>query len=184
MEKVVFLDRDGTISKDSINHIKSWDEFHFLPNAKQGLKLLNEQNFHIIIITNQSVIAREMVTPAELDSIHRNMIKEIEAAGGKIETIYYCPHYPDNGCSCRKPKPGLLLQAIKDHAIDPKQSYMVGDRIMDIEVGKSVGCKTILIKNELGIIELQQSMVKPDYIARDLVDGAKWIIQDYETEKK
>jgi len=184
MEKVVFLDRDGTISKDSVNHIKSWEEFHFLPNAKQGLKQLHQHGYNVIIITNQSVIARKMVTLAELDFIHRKMIQEIEAAGGKIKTIYFCPHHPDDGCSCRKPNPGLLLRAIQEHAINPKQSYMVGDRIMDVEVGKVVECKTILIENEQGLSELQHSRMKPDYIAHDLVDVAQWIIQDYKTRKK
>lgn len=179
MEKVVFLDRDGTISRDSINHIKSWEEFHFLPHAKQGLRLLHEHGFHVIIITNQSVIARKMVTPAELERIHRNMIHEIEEAGGRVDAVYFCPHHPDDGCMCRKPKPGLLLQAIKAHAINPNRSYMVGDRLMDVEVGKAVGCKTVLIENERGVSELKQSTCKPDFIAHDLVDVANWIIHDY-----
>ncbi len=179
MEKVVFLDRDGTVSKDSIYHIKSWEEFNFLPNAKDGIKLLTDNGFKIIFITNQSVIARKMVTPKGLDLIHNNMIKEIEEKGGKVEKIYFCPHHPDEGCDCRKPQPGMLKKAIEENGINAEKSYMVGDRIMDIQVGKKVGCKTILISNDRGLKELEKSDIKPDYIAKDLIDVANWIVKDY-----
>lgn len=179
MEKVVFLDRDGTISKDSPNHIKSWDEVHFFPNSKQAIKLLNDNGFNIIIITNQSVIARGMVTVEELDNIHNKMIDELEEYGCKIHKIYYCPHHPDDGCGCRKPQPGLLIKAAQENDIDTSKCYMVGDRIMDVEAGKKVNCKTIFIKSNYGMDELKNSIKKPDYIARDLLDASKWIIKDY-----
>ena len=179
MEKVVFLDRDGVISKDSADHIKSWDEFHFLPNAKEGVKLLTDHDFHIVLITNQSVIARGMTTIEELESMHNNMKGEIEEYGGKIEKIYYCPHHPDEGCDCRKPKPGMLLRAIKENNIDPTKSFMVGDRMMDVEVGKKVGCKTVIIPSERGQREMMESSIKPDYVAKDLLDTSKWIIKNY-----
>jgi D-glycero-D-manno-heptose 1,7-bisphosphate phosphatase len=179
MEKIVFLDRDGTISKDSVDHIKSWEEFHFLPKAKKGIALLTKNGFHIIIITNQSVIARKMTTLEGLSRLHTNMMKEIEEAGGKITNIYFCPHHPDDGCNCRKPQPGLLQKAIQENGIDPTKSYMVGDRIMDIQVGKTVGCKTILIANDRGNDELKQSPLKPEYVAKNLVDVARWIIKDF-----
>ena len=179
MEKVVFLDRDGVISKDSADHIKSWDEFHFLPNAKEAIKLLTDHGFHIVLITNQSVIARGMTTIEELESMHNNMKGEIEEYGGKIEKIYYCPHHPDEGCDCRKPKPGMLLRAIKENNIDPTKSFMVGDRMMDVEVGKKVGCKTVIIPSERGQREMMESSIKPDYVAKDLLDTSKWIIKNY-----
>jgi histidinol-phosphate phosphatase family protein len=179
MKKVVFLDRDGTVSRDSLDHIKSWEEFHFLPNGKEGVSFLTKHDFKIIFITNQSVIARGMVTPKELDFIHNNMVKEIEASGGKVEKIYFCPHHPDDGCNCRKPRPGLLLKAIDENDVDPSKSYMVGDRIMDVQVGRSVGCKTVLLKNDRGLKELEKADIKPDYIADDLLDAAKWINSDY-----
>ena len=179
MEKVVFLDRDGIISRDSPNHIKSWEEFHFLPNSKKGIKQLNNHKFHIILITNQSVIARGMVTKEELQNIHNKMKKEIEEYGGKIDKIYYCPHHPDDGCNCRKPKPGMILKAAEENNINTRKSYMIGDRMMDIEVGKAVGSKTILIPSESGLKELRQSISKPDYIAKDLLDASKWLIEDY-----
>jgi histidinol-phosphate phosphatase family protein len=181
MEKVVFLDRDGVISKDSQYHIKSWDEFHFLPNVKDALKLLNQNGFHIILITNQSVIARKMVTPEGLDYIHKMMKKEIEEYGGKIEKIYYCPHHPDDGCDCRKPKPGMLLKAIEENNINPKKSFMVGDRMMDVEAGKKVGCTSIIIPSERGKKEMMESTIKPDFVAKDLLDASKWIIKTYES---
>lgn len=179
MEKVVFLDRDGVISKDSPDHIKSWNEFQFLPTAKAALKLLTTNGFHIILITNQSVIARRMTTIEELEDIHNRMKKEIEEQGGKIDTIDHCPHHPDDGCSCRKPHPGMLQKAIKDHKINPKQAFMVGDRMMDVNAGKKVGCRTIIIPSELGQKELDESSIQPDYIAKDLLDASKWIIKNY-----
>ncbi len=180
MEKVVFLDRDGVISKDSPDHIKSWDEFHFLPKAKDAIKLLTKNNFNVIVITNQSVIARGMTSVTELEEMHSNMVKEIEKKGGKIVDIYYCPHHPDDGCNCRKPAPGMLLQAIKDHDIDPKKSFMVGDRMMDVKVGKKVGTRSIIIPSKLGKKEMkEEKKIKPDYIAENLYDASKWIINNY-----
>ena len=179
MEKVVFLDRDGVISQDSPDHIKSWDEFHFLPNVKDAIRLLTENGFHIIVITNQSVIARGMTSLEELEGMHSNMKKEVEESGGKIDYIYYCPHHPDDGCSCRKPQPGMLNKAIENHDVDPSCSFMVGDRMMDVEVGKKVGCKTIIIPSELGLKEMQNNSVKPDFVAKDLMDASRWIIKNY-----
>jgi histidinol-phosphate phosphatase family protein len=179
MEKVVFLDRDGTINKDSPDHIKAWDEFHFFPNSKEGIKLLNDNGFRIIIITNQSVIARGMVTREELDIIHNKLLDELKEYGCKIQGIYYCPHHPDDGCNCRKPNPGLLLKAAEENDIDTSKCYMVGDRMMDVEAGKKVKCKTILISSGLGINEINKINKKPDYIAEDLLDASKWIVKNY-----
>lgn len=179
MEKVVFLDRDGTISKDSPNHIKSWEEVHFFPNSKKAIKLLNDHGFNIIIITNQSVIGRRMVTEKELESIHEKYIKELEEYGCKIHKIYYCPHHPDYGCNCRKPQPGLLIKASEENDIDTTKSFMVGDRIMDVKAGKKVNCKTVLISTDYGLKELENSSEKPDFIARDLLEASKWIIENY-----
>lgn len=180
MEKVVFLDRDGVISKDSPDHIKSWEEFHFLPYTKEAIKILTENGFNIIVITNQSVIARGMTTVKELEQMHANMIKEIEKEGGKIIDIYYCPHHPDDKCNCRKPAPGLLIKAMKDYKVDPKKSFMIGDRMMDVKVGKKVGTRTIIIPSTLGLKEMKEEKnIKPDYIAKNLYDASKWIIKNY-----
>lgn len=182
MEKVVFLDRDGTVSRDSPDHIKSWEEFHFLPHAKEAIRLLTKNGFSTIFITNQSVIARKMVTPEELEDMHRKMIHELEEAGGKVKQVYFCPHHPDEGCGCRKPQPGLLKKAISDHHITAEKAYMVGDRIMDVQAGEAVGCKTILLENERGAAELETSNSTPTYIAKNLLDAAQWIIEDYGSE--
>jgi histidinol-phosphate phosphatase family protein len=181
MQKVVFLDRDGVISRDDLVHVTSWEEFCFLPHAKKGIKLLNDHGFHLIIITNQSAIGRGLTTKEKIEHIHEKMFDEIRKSGGNIEKIYYCPHHPDEGCSCRKPKPGLLYQAIQENNIDATRSFMVGDRMKDVEVGKAVACKTILIRSERGVKELRQSTIQPEYIAQDLLDAGKWIIQTYKT---
>ena len=120
-----------------------------------------------------------MVTKDELEEMHKKMKKEIENHGGKIIKIYYCPHHPDDGCNCRKPKPGLFLKAIKENNIDVSKSYVVGDRIMDVLAGKTIGSKTVIIPSELGLKELKESKANPDYIAKDLFDAAEWIINNY-----
>ena len=118
LKKVVFLDRDGVINRDSPDYIKSWAEFEFLPKSIEAIKDLTIHGFAIIIITNQSVINRKMVSTEELVYIHNRMRQTLLSSGGLIKDIFYCPHTPEDECSCRKPKPGLIDQAQKKYNID------------------------------------------------------------------
>jgi len=133
LQKVVFLDRDGVINRDSPDYVKSWTEFHFLPRSKTALKNLVQNGFVTIVITNQSAINRKMISKEELEFIHRQMRNEIVDFGGEIKDIFYCPHLPEDGCECRKPKPGLIYQAHREYCIDIPTSVMVGDNAKDIE---------------------------------------------------
>ncbi len=108
MNRVLFLDRDGVICRDRADYVKSWEEFRFIPGVKAALRALREAGITVLIITNQSVINRGIVTREALDSLHRKMIRDIARAGGEISGIYYCPHRPDEGCDCRKPGTALL----------------------------------------------------------------------------
>ncbi|MCK4467376.1 MAG: HAD family hydrolase, partial [Desulfobacterales bacterium] len=139
-QRVVFLDRDGVINRDSPDYIKSWEEFEFFPKSIEAIKLLNLNGFTTIIITNQSVINRNMVSKEGLEHIHALMKKEIKSGGGDIKDIFYCPHVPEDGCDCRKPEPGLILQAQKKYQIDLPASTMVGDNAKDIECARRAGC--------------------------------------------
>jgi D-glycero-D-manno-heptose 1,7-bisphosphate phosphatase len=181
--KTVFLDRDGVINIDSPDYIKSWAEFEFLPGSLEAIKLLTLNGFDVIVITNQSVINRKMVTIEDLDYIH-NMIKNsVKSRGGEIKDIFFCPHTPEDGCDCRKPNPGLINKAQRVHRIDVANTAMVGDSSKDIECARNAGCRhAVLVKTGNGIIaekELAEKNIYPDHVARDLLAAANWIITQY-----
>ncbi|MBI4170707.1 MAG: D-glycero-beta-D-manno-heptose 1,7-bisphosphate 7-phosphatase [Candidatus Aenigmarchaeota archaeon] len=173
MYRAVFLDRDGVINKESDAYIKSWNEFEFLPGSKEAIALLTKNNYTTFVITNQSGLTRGLITEASLLDIHRQMTAEIEQAGGKITEIYYCGHHPDDGCECRKPNTGMLESAVKDYGISLPDSYVVGDKPLDIEMGKRAGCTTILVRTGYGT---DYEGPKPDAVADDLLAAAKLII--------
>ena len=126
----------------------------------------------MLIITNQSVINRGIVTREALDSLHRKMIRDIARAGGEISGIYYCPHRPDEGCDCRKPGTALLKQAARDHRLNLKKCVFVGDTLKDLEAGKGVGCRTILVQTGQGRETLKK------IFQRDNPGGSFWIARD------
>ena len=179
MQKVVFLDRDGVINRDSPDYIKSWEEFEFLPGSIEAIKLLNLNGFTTIIITNQSVINRNMVSKEGLEYIHALMKKAVKSGGGDIKDIFYCPHTPEEGCDCRKPEPGLIYRAQKKYQIDLPTSVMVGDSAKDIECARRAGCGlSILVKSDnIANTEkiLSGKKIFPDYVALGLYDAAIWI---------
>lgn len=155
-KKVVFLDRDGVINQrpPKADYVKSWDEFKFLPGSIKAIKFLNDKRYKIFIISNQSGIARGVLTIKDLESIHKNMTKALKSKGASIDGIYYCPHNWDEGCRCRKPKPGLLYQASKDHYIDLTKSILIGDDERDIAAGEAAGCKTFLVAGKNSLLKL------------------------------
>jgi histidinol-phosphate phosphatase family protein len=158
-QKAIFLDRDGVININRSDYVKSWDEFVFLPDAKRAVKLVNESDFILIIITNQSPIGRGIFNTSTLDEIHGKMLHEFAEVGCNITAIYYCPHKPDDGCSCRKPQPGLILKAAADFDIDLSRSWMVGDSDSDIEAGKRAGCKTAKVSDDRPLIDIVKEIL-------------------------
>jgi len=183
LQKVVFLDRDGVINRDSPNYIKSWAEFSFLPGSKAAIKELTVNGFALFIVTNQSIIHRKMVPLTTVNTIHQKMTRAIESAGGAVKDIFFCPHTPDQNCDCRKPKPGLIQMARKAYDIDLGTSFMVGDSAKDIECGKNAGCRfTLLVKTGSGHLSeqiLREKNRLPDHVAKDLAAAAAWIINTY-----
>ena len=179
-QKVVFLDRDGVINRDSPDYIKSWSEFEFLPGSLEAIKKLTVNGFSVMIITNQSVIQRKMISLKALEHIHDMMKKTVLSSGGEIKDIFFCPHLPEDECDCRKPNPGLILKAGEKHRIDLKASIMVGDSAKDIECARNAGCGTvILVKTGNGaaaVKQLKAKMIRPDVIVQDLLKAAHWII--------
>lgn len=179
--RAIFLDRDGVICKNRSDHVKSWAEFEFLPGVKESLAVLSRLDLPLIVVTNQAAIGRELMTVELLEDLHQRMVAEIAAHGGRIDRIMYCPHRPEDGCDCRKPKPGMLLQAAAEMGIDLTHSYLVGDAATDIQAGQQVGCHTILVLTGRGVEQLIPTFHFTGghllTIARDLKEAADYILK-------
>ena len=154
-QKAVFLDRDGTINK-YVGFLRNIDEFELIEGVAEAIKLINQSGYLAIVVTNQPVIARGEVTYEQLDEMHNKMETLLGLTGAYVDAIYYCPHHPHSGyegeipelkfeCECRKPKPGMILQAAKDFNIDLSQSWMIGDGENDVQAGVAAGCKSVLL---------------------------------------
>lgn len=162
-QKAIFLDRDGTINK-YVGFLRDIDEFELLPDVVDAIKRINSSGYLAIVVTNQPVIARGEVTYEELQEIHNKMETLLGAEGAYVDAIYYCPHHPHKGyegeipelkfdCDCRKPKPGMLLEAALDFNIDLSQSWMIGDGENDVQAGKNARCKTGYINRDNQLVE-------------------------------
>jgi D-glycero-D-manno-heptose 1,7-bisphosphate phosphatase len=165
------------------------EDFQIFPWTAQAVKMLNDLDFFVFIATNQPAVAKGKMSPVDLCRMHSRLHEEIRAAGGEIKKIYACLHHPDPtqvqdnallaDCKCRKPKPGMLFQAAREHGIDLRRSWMVGDTWKDIEAGQAAGCRTILVKNE---IDNRGKTINPDFNAENLLEAAK-IIEREETNQ-
>lgn len=145
--RYVLLDRDGVINRRIVNgYVTRWKDFAFLPGAIDGLRLLKEHGYTVLVVSNQSCVGRGLLSWQELQAITRRMLLEVALAGGAIEKVYYCPHAPGDDCSCRKPQPGLLLKAMEEHQAWPAQIYMVGDSESDMEAAARAGCRSLLVQ--------------------------------------
>ena len=173
--KIIFLDRDGVINEDRPDYVKSWEEFSFIPGAIEAIKALTEAKYEVVIVTNQAGIGKGVVSKITVEEMHRRMVGEIEEGGGKILAVYVCPHRPEDGCKCRKPKTALFKDAIKKFKITLKQSFLVGDTLRDIEAGKKIGCPTILILDgKLSEEEIKKA--KPKFTADNLKEAVSIIL--------
>ncbi|MCK5098744.1 MAG: D-glycero-beta-D-manno-heptose 1,7-bisphosphate 7-phosphatase, partial [Desulfobacteraceae bacterium] len=173
---------DGVINVDSSDYIKSESEFFFIDKSPEAIAMLTNAGINVIVITNQSAIARKLTTVKELGKIFNKMKTGVADVGGIIKDIFYCPHMPDAGCNCRKPEPGLIFQAKEKYDIDLQKSCMVGDSIKDIECAKNAGCGlSVLVKTGNGEKAdklLADKDITPDFVAENLFDAAQWIIQN------
>jgi D-glycero-D-manno-heptose 1,7-bisphosphate phosphatase len=145
MNKTIFLDRDGTVIQDMV-YLNDPHQIHYYDDSFTALRRLHLAGYLLILVTNQSGVARGLVQMENLLKINELIRKEYEKNGISIADIFYCPHAVDAGCECRKPKPGMLLEGAKKFDIDLTQSWMIGDRMSDIEAGKAVGCQSILLE--------------------------------------
>ena len=149
--KTVFVDRDGVINQERSDYVKSISELEIYPNVAKNIKLLKDAGFLVIVITNQSAVNRGIITHEIVNQIHDSIQDHLKKYGTFLDGFYYCPHTPNENCNCRKPKPGLLQQAILELNIDLNSSWMIGDSDSDIEAADSVGCKAIKINDNFSL---------------------------------
>ena len=182
----VFLDRDGTVNEQMgyINHIS---RFHLLPDAARAIKLLNDDGVPVIVVSNQSGLARGYFPEELLDEIHAKMHDLLARDGAHLDGLYFCPHHPEakeekyrQACDCRKPKTGMLLQAAKELNLDLARSFLVGDRWSDIKCAHQAGCAPLLVLTGYGRGDCQYigpgQKIQPAFVAENLLDAVEWIL--------
>jgi D-glycero-D-manno-heptose 1,7-bisphosphate phosphatase len=184
-QPAIFIDRDGTINED-IGYVSSPDQLIIYPWAAEAVRLVNESGFKAIVITNQSGVARRLYTEETLAAIHERMTNQLAREHARIDAIYYCPHHPEIGderyrraCECRKPGPGMLLAAAREHNIDLARSYVIGDKASDINLAAGAGACGALVMTGYGRETLASSErwpCKPAIIADNLLEAVKLIL--------
>lgn len=185
--RAVFLDRDGTVIEDA-GFLRSPEGIHLIPGAGAAIRALNEQRIPVCIVSNQSGVARGLLTEDDLHRIHERLQSILQEEGAHIDRFEYCPHHPTEGiapyrieCDCRKPRPGMLERIAEQFQIALPHSFVVGDKLSDIELGKAVGATTMLVLTGYGEASLQEARagnVHPDFIVRSLVEAVEHILQN------
>ena len=187
----IFLDRDGTINEE-VGYLDNQDKLKMIPAAYEAIRLINSSGLKAIVVTNQSGVAKGFFTEKFVRQTHEIIQAALLEKKASIDKFYYCPHHPTEGtgiylqnCNCRKPLPGMLLQAAHDLDIELGNSYMIGDTYRDMEAAKKVGVKGILVKTGYGREVLQNvdpdaatAGNNPDFVAEDILEAVKWIMKD------
>lgn len=170
----VFLDRDGTLIEE-VNFLHRVEDLHFFQYTNEAVKLLKENGFLVFVATNQSGIGRKIYSEDEMHQIHEAIQNELS---DKIDAFYFCPHLPDEGCRCRKPKTGMIEQSLESFAVDLENSWFVGDKVLDIGTGFNAKLKTALVLTGYGKNDVEKLDTKPDLIVENLLEAVKKIISD------
>ncbi len=186
----VFLDRDGTMIED-VGYLDAFDRIAFFPWTVDAIRALNRAGLPVVVITNQSGIARGFFTDAFVEETHRRLSTTLEAGGARVDAYYYCPHHPagtveaySRRCDCRKPARGLVDRAARDLGLDPARSFVVGDKWLDVELGRAIGARSILVRTGVGAAQEARA---PEHIAADavvdnLAAAASWILRNLKSE--
>lgn len=181
----VFLDRDGTVNVD-VHHLRRAEDLRLIPGAGEAIARLNAAGYVVVVVTNQSVVARGLASEADLARIHAELRRQLVAYDAILDGIYHCPHHPDYGdppmvCDCRKPAPGMLLRAAVEHGIDLGCSIMVGDSETDLQAGWAAGCRCALVRTGYGAQTFSnadaETRSRIGYVGRDLADVVGWILE-------
>lgn len=183
LQAAVFLDRDGTINVEK-DYLYRPNDFAFISGAPQAIARLKQAGYKVIVVTNQSGVARGYFTENEVHLLHDYIQRELARFDCAIDAFYLCPHHPEHGqgsykvdCSCRKGQPGMLLQAASDHGIDLSRSFMVGDKRADVEAGRAAGCRAILVRTGYGATEAEKMAPHDAVIVNDLAQAADYILR-------
>ena len=185
INRAVFLDRDGTIIEDR-DYLSEPEEVKLIAGSIEAIKMINDLDFKTIVVTNQSGVARGYFPEKNIAIIHDKLSDLLSSGDANIDGYYYCPHHPTKGkgkylkrCDCRKPETGMLDEAVNDFDLDSSTSYMIGDKLIDVEMAERAGAKGILVKTGYGMKELKAiesgSKIRPVFIADNILDALKWI---------
>ena len=180
VKSAVFLDRDGVLNVPPIGkrYVTRWEEFRFLPGVFAPLRKLKASGLKLILVSNQAGVGRGLFTKSELNRITRNMLREIREHGGRMDAAYYCTHLPERRCGCRKPKPGMLRKAARRFSLNLADCIVVGDNATDIEMGRSAGCRTVLVLTGVTARgRIRRLNTDPDFVAADLKEATEWILK-------
>ncbi len=180
MKRAVFLDRDGTINIEKEYLYKS-EDFEFIPGVPEAIRMLNQAGTMVVVVTNQSGVARGYYTEDDIINLHRHITRELERSDAYVDVWLYCPHHPDGRgsyalpCNCRKPLPGMLQEAATRYDIDLDNSIMIGDKLADIEAGQAAGCRTILVRTGYGA-QVEQAIGPQVTVCDDLLSAVKFLL--------
>lgn len=176
----VFLDRDGVINADPVQFVTKPEELRLLPSSAEAIARFNAAGVAVIVCSNQSGVAKGLYTLETLEQISERLQELLSAHNARIDAFYYCPHDDEDGCDCRKPKPGLLLRAAQEHHIDLSRSVFVGDSWRDVIAGKGAGVRTVLVLSGHVKPEMLRSPEMrdhpPDCVAQDLFEASNWVL--------
>ena len=181
LRRAAFLDRDGTIGEEMgyVNHI---DRFQIFPFAAEAIRQLNQAEIPVIVVTNQSGIARNIFPESLVHEVHKKMVSELARGGAWIDGIYYCPHKSEDVCECRKPHPGMLERAAREHSLDLAASWVVGDRYADLEMAHAAGARGVLVMTGYGRGEYELHRTtwprQPDLVSENLKDAVRHILRN------
>jgi D-glycero-D-manno-heptose 1,7-bisphosphate phosphatase len=164
----IFLDRDGVLIENRSDYVRDWSQVNVLPDAIRALSSLTVKNYKVIIVTNQSAVGRGLMSLKTANEINEQLVNLIHRQGGKLDAVYICPHRPEENCFCRKPRPGLLLQAANDLSLDLSRSWMIGDAWSDLQAGQMAGVRqSILVRTGRG--KEQLLLPRPESIVNYLI---------------
>lgn len=184
--RAIFMDRDGTVS-DEVGYVNDLGRYRLLPGSAEAIRRINRSGFLAFVITNQSGVARGLFDETLLRQVNETLARWLLEEGARLDGIYVCPHHPDVGeapwrqqCECRKPRPGLLRQAAREHDVDLSASYMIGDTVLDIEAARNAGATGVLVLTGYGKGDLKYRMAQrgltPAHVAADLLEAVEWIL--------
>lgn len=176
MRRAVFLDRDGVLVRQVEGYLTEVEKLELIPGAAEAVAKLRAAGFLAVLVTNQAGVAKGYLSEEELGDIHAELLRRLRERGAELDGIYHCPHAPEDGCSCRKPAPGLILRAARELGIDLARSYLVGDASTDVEAAHRAGCFAILVKTGFAGTDGRSQEV-PDAVVPDLAAAADFILE-------